>query len=72
MAKGTQKTRRYTIEMTDAETGRSVMLIAADPTDEDRRVVATQLASLAGAPDSAAACFVEMVASKPRNRRRSN
>jgi hypothetical protein len=50
-------TRRYMIEITEAETGKVVIFTGADWTDDERRVAVAQVLRLAGLPD--AGCFTE-------------
>jgi len=50
------KTRRYSIEITDAN-GKSVWFAAADWTDEERRIAIAQNSRLCGMPDEN--CFTE-------------
>jgi hypothetical protein len=46
-----ERTRRYSIEIKDATTGKSVWFAAADWTDEERRVAIAQNSRLCGMPD---------------------
>jgi hypothetical protein len=52
-----ERTRRYSIEIKDATTGRSVWFAAADWTDEGRRIAIAQYSRLCGMPDEN--CFTE-------------
>jgi hypothetical protein len=61
------RTRSYTIEIKDIETGQTVMLMAADGDDHDKRVAVAQLMRLAGVPDGG--CFLDEVAPKPEPRK---
>ena len=61
------ETRSYTIEIKDIETGKTVMLMAADWDDHDKRVALSQLMQLAGVPDNN--CFLDEVAPKPEPRK---
>ena len=45
-----EKTRRYSIEVKDIETGALVMVTAADWDAQDKRVALLQIMRLAGAP----------------------
>ena len=60
-------TRSYTIEITDVKTGQTVMLMAADWDDHDKRVAVAQLMRLAGAPDGN--CLLDEVAPKQEPRK---
>lgn len=53
------KVRHYTIEVKDVDTGKTVLLAAADWDDHDKRVALAQIMRLAGVPDDAGACFLD-------------
>jgi hypothetical protein len=55
--------RRYSIQITDVDTGKDVILTAADLTAEELRVVVAQIARLSGAPPDN--CFTDLAAPKP-------
>jgi hypothetical protein len=61
------ETRSYTIEIKDNATGQTVMLMAADWDDHDKRVALAQLMRLAGVPDDN--CFLDVVAPKQEPRK---
>ena len=58
------ETQSYTIEIKDIEAGQTVMLMAADWDDHDKRVAVAQVMRLAGVPDGG--CFLDEVAPKPK------
>jgi hypothetical protein len=60
-------TRSYTIEIKDIETGQTVMLMAADWDDHDKRLALAQLMRLAGVPNGN--CFLDEVAPEPEPRK---
>jgi hypothetical protein len=47
-----ERTRRYSIEIKNVATDKTVILTAADWTDEERRVAKAQVLRLAGLPDN--------------------
>jgi hypothetical protein len=57
------ETRSYTVEIKDIENGQTVMLMAADWDDNDKRIAVAQLMRLAGVPNNN--CFLDEVAPKP-------
>jgi ribosomal protein L2 len=60
-------TRSYTIEIKDIETGQTVVLMAADWDENDKRVAVAQVMRLAGVPDGS--CFLDEVAPKQEPRK---
>jgi hypothetical protein len=58
------KTRRYSIEVKDTETGAPVMFTSVDWDDEDKRVALAQIMRLTGAPLDCE--FLDMVAPEPK------
>lgn len=62
-----ERTRPYSIKITDVTAGRDVVLMVVNLADDELRSVVDQVLRLAGAP---ADNFAEMVAPRPKSRRK--
>jgi hypothetical protein len=65
----TEKIRNYAIRITDVASGKDVLMMVANWTDEETHEAVAQIARLAGVPAEAADLFAEEVAPKPRHRK---
>ena len=57
-----RKTRRYTIEVKDIDTGQTAMLTAVDWTAGEKRFALLQIMRVAGVPAAAGDCFLDQIA----------
>ena len=65
-----KQTRRYSIKITDLDTGEDVIFTAVDWTADEKRVAVAQVLRLAGVPEDAGDRFIEEIApSSPWPRR---
>ena len=57
-----KQTRRYSIKITDLDTGEDVILTAVYWTADEKRAAVAQVLRLVGVPEDAGACFIEEIA----------
>ena len=57
-----KQTRRYSIKITELDTGEDVILTAVDWTAEEKRAAVAQVLRLVGIPEDAGDCFIEEIA----------